>query len=436
MAEDRRVERDLKHLVVPEAGRLEETGAQWEPYRLLDGDDLVIAPVAVYFAELLAAHRSLATLRSYGNDLLRWWRFLVAVGVPWDRAVRADARDFIRWMQVADKPVRTHWRYRDRGSSAPVARAVRRGPPPGSVNPVTGKATPGRKYSPATRAHAETVLRSFYDFQLEEGRGPVINPFPLDRGRRAGRAHAHHNPLDTFQPVRRGRYRPAVVRRAPRRIPDEQFNELFSKLRYLRDCALLAFWISTGARTVELLSALQRDAVPGDQLISVTRKGSGDVQQLPASPDAFVWLRLYQQEAWRQGVPRGRAAPLWWTLRRPWRPLTYDAARAMFRRVAALLGANWTLYDLRHTAAYRMARDPQLPLTDVQWILGHRRLTTTQLYVPPGEEEMIASLLAYFARRDRPLLPEAGQQVLVPEAGQQVLVYDPESLDILFGGAL
>jgi integrase len=52
-------------------------------------------------------------------------------------------------------------------------------------------------------------------------------------------------------------------------------------------------------------------------------------------------------------------------------PFRYDAARAMFNRANAVLAANWTLHDLRHTAAYRMARDPQMRLTDVQWVLGH-----------------------------------------------------------------
>jgi site-specific recombinase XerC len=30
-----------------------------------------------------------------------------------------------------------------------------------------------------------------------------------------------------------------------------------------------------------------------------------------------------------------------------------------------------------------MARDPQLPLADVQWVLGHAHLSTTQLYLTP-----------------------------------------------------
>jgi len=157
--------------------------------------------------------------------------------------------------------------------------------------------------------------------------------------------------------------------RIPRAIPDEKFDELFAALGSHRDRALVAFWVSTGARAAELLGATHADADPGQQLITVIRKGSRCLQQLPASPDAFVWLRLYQAQL--QGeAPTGADQPLWWTLRKPLRALTYHAARAMFGRANALLGSNWSLHDLRHSAAYRMARDPQMTLTDVQWVLG------------------------------------------------------------------
>ena len=118
-------------------------------------------------------------------------------------------------------------------------------------------------------------------------------------------------------------------------------------------------------RAAELLGASCGDVDPGAQLITVIRKGSRALQQLPASPDAFVWLRLYQAQM--EGlVSLAADEPLFWTLRRPFRQLSYHAARAMFTRANRALGANWTLHDLRHTAAYRMARDPQMPLTDVQ----------------------------------------------------------------------
>ena len=223
------------------------------------------------------------------------------------------------------------------------------------------------------------MLRHFYDFHVDAGTGPIINPFPLDRGRRGRGANAHRNPMEPRRTQRSGQFRPRLQQRLPRSIPDEKFNELFAQLPSLRDRALVAFWVSTGARASELLGARQADADPGQQLITVIRKGTRAMQQLPASPDAFVWLRLYQART--QGlVPAGRDEPLWWTLRRPFRPLTYHAARAMFTRANAALGANWTLHDLRHTAAYRMARDPDMPLTSV--ILSFRVIQGCDLRRP------------------------------------------------------
>jgi len=83
-----------------------------------------------------------------------------------------------------------------------------------------------------------------------------------------------------------------------------------------------------------------------------------------------------------------------------------------------------TLHDLRHSAATRMARDPQLTLTDVQWVMGHAHLTTTELYLTPTRDEVVAGVLAHHARqanrRDEPTPP--------PAPG-----YDPQSLNVLFG---
>ena len=95
--------RDLARLLVPAVGSLTATGDPWEPYRLLDADGVVVDPVASYFRDLQASGRSAATLRSYGMDLLRWFRFTWAVGVPWSQATRVEARDFSCWIQAAEK---------------------------------------------------------------------------------------------------------------------------------------------------------------------------------------------------------------------------------------------------------------------------------------------------------------------------------------------
>jgi site-specific recombinase XerD len=393
---------DLAWLEVPLAGALEETGDRWLPFRLTDPAGAVVGPVSAFFADLLAAGRSEATIRSYGMDLLRWFRFLWAAGVPWNMAMRAEARDFCRWMQVAGKPARPHWRAPER-SPVPAAAGA---------------------YAPSVRAHSETVLRCFYEFHLEAGTGPVVNPFPLDRSRRGRRGHAHHNPMEPFRDERAGLYRPAVPSRIPRSVPDEEFNEIFARLGSHRDRALVAFYVSTGARASELLSATQGGTDPGRQVITVIRKGSRAAQELPASADAFVWLRLYQLEMGGL-IPAGRRQPLWWTSRRPARPLSYHAAHRMFERAAAVAGSTATLHALRHTAAYRMAEDPGLPLTDVQSVLGHAQLTTTQIYLAPRKEEVIRRLLAHHGEQAR---QAAGRAAAVPAPG-----YRPETLDVLFG---
>ncbi len=401
-------------------GSLVETGDPWEPYRLVDPSGAPVAPVAAYLGDLQAAGRSATTQRSYGMALLRWFRFLWSVEIPWSQATRVEARDFSRWIQVTSKPAGPHWRSAGGRPVAPPRVAGTAAP--GSPNAVTGKRSPGPGYASSTAAHCESVLRGFYSHHLEAGSGPLVNPFPLAR---AGRAHAHHNPMALFRNERAGLFRPRVTRRIPRQIPDERFSELFAALSSHRDRTLVAFWISTGARASELLGVLCSGADPGQQLITVVRKGSRALQQLPASPDAFVWLRLYQQQM-HGLVPAGADDPLWWTLRRPFRPLTYHAARAMFVRANATLGANWSLHDLRHCAAYRLARDPQMPITDVQWVLGHAHLSTTQLYVTPTAEDVIEGVLAHHRRQ--------AQEKLAPlREPPPSLRYRPETLDILFG---
>ena len=259
------------------------------------------------------------------------------------------------------------------------------------------------------------MLRQFYDFHLEAGTGPMVNPFPLDRGRAGVRARITIR-WSRSATSRSGLFRPRLAQRVPRSIPDEQFSELFARLGSHRDRALVAFWVSTGARAAELLGATAGDADAGQQLITVIRKGTRAMQQLPASPDAFVWLRLVSGADAAAWCPAGLDQPLWWTLRRPFRQLTYHAAHSHVhpgRRGRS--GANWTLHDLRHTAAYRMARDPAMPLTDVQWVLGHARLSTTQMYVTPLPDDVIASVAAFHARRAGPQAPpeSAGRDVVI-----------------------
>ncbi|WP_239656505.1 hypothetical protein [Mycobacterium riyadhense] len=55
----------------------------------------------------------------------------------------------------------------------------------------------------------------------------------------------------------------------PGNIPDAEFNDIFARLPSHRDRALVAFYVSTGARVSELLTVTQGGVDPGRQLITV-----------------------------------------------------------------------------------------------------------------------------------------------------------------------
>jgi integrase/recombinase XerD len=404
--------RDIAAIRLLPWGRVREVD-EVVPWELLDDAGCRVQPVQRYLRELVAQGKSRGTVRTYAYVLQRWWRFLIAVGVAWDRATSVEVRDYVLWLGCAAKPGAGR-----RKASAQTA---------GTVNPITRKRYPGDEYQRSTIAHSNAVLHGFYGFWIEQGAGPLVNPVPQQR-LRGGRAHAHHNPMQPYRAEGRLRYNPKQPRRRPRAIPDALWVKLFAAMRSSRDRAILALDISTGARAAELLGVRGADIDWGGQLICVRRKGTRELQWLPASPDAFVWLRLYVAELGELGPDD----PVWQTIRRRRKgtgdlrrqPLTYDAWRAVLRRANAVLGTNWTMHDLRHTCAIRMVHDKRLSLRDVQVILGHAHLTTTQKYLIEDDQEVIARVLEHHAQREQRSIP--AQRILADG-------YEAADLAVLFG---
>jgi integrase len=402
---------DCSALELPSWGSVVEDGgaAAW---LVVDDVGEALGPVRQYLVEFAARGNRPGSMRSYAYDLLRWWRWLRLLDVAWEGATSAEVRDYALWLGAATKPA---------AAGRTESRATA-----GTVNAITRKAYLDDRYQPRTVRHALAVLRGFYGYWAELGEGPVVNP--VQRAARA-RPNAHHNPMERFRPEGRVRYNPPIPKRRPRTLSDEQWRDVFAALRSHRDRALLALALSNGARAGELLGLRGVDINWGEQLVRVVRKGSRVEQWLPASAEAFVWLRLYLADA----DPIEPNEPIWRTVRRRDRgagleeqPLTYDALRAVFRRVNNALGTNWSVHDLRHTAALRMSRDPNLTLRDVQVILGHADIdTTASVYLFEEDVEVAKRVLAHLdQRREAPSAPS-------PARG-----YDPADLAVLLGEAV
>jgi hypothetical protein len=97
-------ERNVDALVVPRVGRVDEVRDGLVPYRLVDASGAEIPAVSEFLRDPVASDCSPATVRSYAYGLLGWLRFLQAVDVCWDRATRAEARDYALWPGRTDFP--------------------------------------------------------------------------------------------------------------------------------------------------------------------------------------------------------------------------------------------------------------------------------------------------------------------------------------------
>jgi hypothetical protein len=189
--------------------------------------------VSSYLRELAASDCSPSTLRSYGFDLLRWLRFLHPRMTAWERADRLDVREFVEWLRETPNPQRLRRRLD--------------APPPGSVNPLTGKPVLPVKYASRTINHQLSVLFGLYEFACVADLGPMVNPVPAQRAPHGGRLHAHHNPMEHFVVHRRATYRQKVPRPAWRAIPEER---CVGSERYLHCAVFDGAWGSFGRSSV------------------------------------------------------------------------------------------------------------------------------------------------------------------------------------------
>jgi integrase/recombinase XerC len=221
----------------------------------------------------------------------------------------------------------------------------------------------GQGYAPSTIARRLASLRSFYRFQRRQG---VVSNDP---------AGSLRNPK---QPQRLPRLlRVDDVIRLLDAIPtDQPFG--------VRDRAMFETLYGGGLRVSELVGLDMADLDPDQVLLRVRGKGRRE-RLCPVGREAMTWL--------------GR----WVPLRQPSRPqehaifLNRYGKRLSTRSVGRLFEAHAKGLDLdpassphtlRHSFATHLL-DRGADLRSVQELLGHRNLTTTQIYTHVTRDRML-----------------------------------------------
>ena len=216
--------RDLDAIRLPHWGRVTAVDGI-VPWLVIDDHDLVVDPIRIFLHDFVAQGNRPGSVRSYAFGLLRWWRWLRAVDVAWNRATSAEVRDLVLWLQRATKR-----RTVARTTSTATA---------GTVNPVTGKRHLDDTYAARTVRHSNAVIGSFYEFWIDAGSAPLVNPVRR-RPVQGRRPNAGHNPLQPFRAESQVRYNPKLPRQRPRTLSDDQWRNLFETLGSHRDRALLS----------------------------------------------------------------------------------------------------------------------------------------------------------------------------------------------------
>ena len=162
----------------------------------------------------------------------------------------------------------------------------------------------------------------------------------------------------------------------PRAIDPEDVRQLLSVIKKIRDLAMILILLRTGMRIGELLDTRVRDVNLRARRIEIfearkTRVGRVVYLSDDARCALKIWLKKRDPNKENLFYGRGRRSTL-----------SYEAARAMFRRYlekAGLTHKGYTLHCLRHTFASELL-NADMRLECVQQLLGHSSIEMTRRY--------------------------------------------------------
>lgn len=189
-----------------------------------------------------------------------------------------------------------------------------------------------------------------------------------------GQLEPARNPLAQFPKIK------APRRKLPRILSPKEIRRLLvapaaDSVLGLRDRAILHLLYGTGIRAAECASLREHDVDLHEKIVRVRGKG-GHERTLPLNDTVIAALETYQ--AVRGAVTQ--TAPFFLTRQRRHlsRFLVYERVRTAARR--ARIKGDVSPHRLRHTFATHLVR-AGVGLVTLRDLLGHRLITSTQLYL-------------------------------------------------------
>lgn len=183
---------------------------------------------------------------------------------------------------------------------------------------------------------------------------------------------------------------PRIAKRNPRTMTREDIEQLLdapgsgNSPKVLRDHALLKMLYATGMRVSELVALQLADVDLAQRQVCVCREDGGKVRQVPINEAAALAVQLYLDRG-RAGLAKQEPAPTTLFLNQRGQPLTRQGLWLIIKEYAAKAGLSYevTPHILRHSFAAHTLRDHKASLSEIQRVLGHAHISTTQIYMQP-----------------------------------------------------
>ena len=154
-----------------------------------------------------------------------------------------------------------------------------------------------------------------------------------------------------------------------------------------RDLAIVDVLYSTGCRVSELVNMRFTDMDTNKGTIEIIGKGKKH-NTVYLNDSAKLSLEEYLKER------KGDSEYLFISEYRPYNKLSTRSVEAMFRDMSKKLNIKLTPHILRHTSA-TLALQSGMPITQVQKMLGHSSVNTTQIYAETSQEDVAVSHKKY-----------------------------------------
>jgi site-specific recombinase XerD len=251
-----------------------------------------------------------------------------------------------------------------------------------------------RSIGKPARAVARKDIDRFLEEQLERGlAATTVN-------RRLAALHeffeylAEENQEQEWpNPVSWKRHKVKAGKPLPRDVSEPEIERLFGQITRARDQAMFRLMLDVGLRVEEVATLRTSDLmVTGDGALGRLRvQGKGGKER-------FVWLMpetLQVVQAWVERRLEVGDEALFITRRK--QRFSVRGIQERLAHYCRLAGVKVSPHQLRHTFGRRMA-EAKMPVTSLAALMGHAKVTTTQVYIAGAGVEVQADYEAAIAR--------------------------------------